>query len=100
MDSQTLPHIGAVCSLFDMQQEVAYSAHVALYEVRIKTTPDGWLAILKATNRREWLVAFIGGRDFHTCLSNLAKSIEDKDIHWRGDDYPPAWRAKQLGVSL
>lgn len=100
MDSQTLPHIGEVCSLFDMQQEVAYSGHVALYEVRIKTTPDGWLAILKATNRREWLVAFVGGRDFHAVLSNLAKNISDQALHWRVDDYPPTWRAKQLGIDL
>lgn len=94
MDSRTTPHIGAVQSLFALQEELAWAKHTSIYEVRIKMAGKGWLAILKATRRTAWVVAFVGGKDYHQTLSNLAKLLEDDDVIWRVDDYPPDWRRK------
>jgi len=82
-------------SLFCMAEEVAYYDHVRLYEFRVKRKDDGWLAILKGTERDKFRVAFVSGDSLYGVLLNVGEQLAGAGIHWQHDKFPPDWAWRQ-----
>lgn len=85
-------------SLFAIDEEEAYRNGLTIYEVRIKKTGNGWLAILKAVRQGKLLVAFVGASGLHGVLFNVGTSAEDGELRWLPDKYPPRRQLAQLGL--
>lgn len=89
---------GIVLSLFSLDTEEAYRNGVFVYDVRLKRTDTGWLAILKAQREGDFLVAFVGGAGFHQALFNVGTAVDDSGLAWHVDKWPPKSGYVQLDL--
>jgi len=100
MDSLHPVDRNSAIALFGLSEQVAFHNHVLLYECRVRRKEGRWLAILKATNRGKFLVAFVAGDSFYGVLLNVGQQSADANIYWQPDGYPPDWAVKQFPLPL
>lgn len=93
MPRQALINSRIGAQIMDMDKHISWTESMCLNQVVIRRTEDGWQVIVKASNNRNNLAAFVSTDSYQESLALAGELAENGALTWVKDKWAPKVRA-------